>query len=726
MADRVLPQPPLHSRESEPRQAAERISPGELHLRLLEQYSAPSLVVNEDYALLHTSPGAAPFMRVAPGEPSREVLKLVHADLRSDLRSALHLAGRERQPIAVSGVRVQIPDGDKLVRIVVKPVLRDDDPPRGYFLVLFEEDPAGPGPRTATQLTSPAEPEARQLSEELVRLKAQLGSTIEEYEIHAEEARAANEELQAMNEELRSAAEELETSREELQSVNEELTTVNQELKIKIEELGLTNNDFQNLIKATDIAAIFVDRSLRVKLSTPRAQDIFNLLPTDLGRKLSDITSRIINETLQDDMLQVLERLQTIEREVQTRDERWYLMRILPYRTTDNRIDGLAMTFHDISARREAEMQVRAGQQRLRLLIDSAVDYAIFTVSEAGEINTWNIGAERMFGYTADEIQGRPFAVLFTPEDRAADAPLQELKTAREQGRAIDERWHVRKDGTRLYCSGVTTRLSESGDAGFAKIARDLTERREAELALSQAHAELEERVMQRTEQLQLEVRRRTAAQEEVSMLLRRLVTAQEDQRSRISRDLHDQLGQQLTALRLALERHRDQCAGAGGEDLDRAQRLTRDIDDAVDFLAWELRPTVLDDLGLAAALPRYVEEWSAHHGVGARFEATGSIPGRLPPEVETAFYRVAQEALNNVTKHARASQVDVVLEGRDGEVKLIVEDNGTGFDVDAPGVNDRGIGLAGMRERAALIGGTLQVESTSKGTAVFLRVPRA
>ena len=517
-----------------------------------------------------------------------------------------------------------------------------------------------------------------------------------------------------MNEELQSANEEMETSKEELQSVNEELTTVNQELKIKIEELGLTNNDFQNLINSTDIAAIFLDRTLRVKLSTPRAADIFNLLPADIGRKLSDITTRLTNEPLHQEMQQVLDRLKTIEREVQTKDDRWYLMRILPYRTTDDRIDGVAMTFHDISARRQAELRLRAGEERLRLLIDSATDYAIFTMSDDGVIDSWNTGAERMFGYRADEIIGRTGEILFTPEDLAANVPAEELRLARTRGRAVDERWHMRKDQSQFYCSGVTTRLGDGNGMGFAKIARDLTPRRQAELALTEAHADLETRVGQRTEQLQAEIVRRGAAQHEISQLLQRLVTAQEEQSARISRDLHDQLGQQLTALRLSLER----------QDLERALALTREIDAAIDFLAWELRPTTLDDLGLAAALPRYIEEWSAHHGITARFETRGVVDGALPTGLETTFYRVAQEALNNVAKHAHAASVDVVLERRDSEVVLVIEDDGVGFNV-APDRGDKAIGLAGMRERAALVGATLQVESSPhNGTTVYLRAP--
>ncbi len=714
----MFPRPP------EPRLQTERISPGELHLRLLEQYAPPSLIVNEEYTLLHVSPGAAPYLQIAPGEPLRDVLRLVHPDLRADLRTALHLAARERKPVEVSQVRVQV-DGGQVVRIVVKPALREDAPLRGYFLVLFDEDiHAAPLALSPMQLTSPAEPEARQLADELTRVKAQLRSTIEQYETHSEEARAANEELQAMNEELRSAAEELETSKEELQSVNEEMTTVNQELKIKIEELGLTNNDFQNLINSTDIAAIFLDRTLRVKLSTPRAADIFNLLPSDMGRKLSDITTRLEHEPLQEEMQQVLDRLKTIEREVLTSEGRWYLMRILPYRTLDDRIDGVAMTFHDITARRQAEQRLRAGEERLRLLIDSATDYAIFTMTDAGVIDSWNTGAERMFGYSSDEIVGQPGEILFTPDDRTARVPETELQTARARGRAIDERWHMRKDRSRFYVSGVTTKLGDGKALGFAKIARDLTPRRQAELALTQAHADLESRVVHRTEQLQAEIERRGAAQQEISQLMKRLVTAQEEQRARISRDLHDQLGQQLTALRLALERHAEHCGASTNQDLDRALAMTREIDAAIDFLAWELRPTTLDDLGLAAALPRYVEEWSTHHGISARFETRGSVANVLPSGLETTFYRIAQEALNNVAKHAQAASVDIILERRDGEVVLVIEDDGVGFD-EATERHDKGIGLAGMRERAALVGATLQVEtSPGDGTTVYLRAP--
>ena len=728
LADRALPSAPVFHRLPEPRPPSERISPGELHLRLLEQYSPPSFVVNEENVLLHASPLATRYLQMPAGEPSRDIFRILIPELRADVRTALHLATQQRGPVEVGGIKLANPAGPQQLTIKVKPSLREDDPPRGYFLVVIEEET--PQPQTGAapvHLQSPAEPESRRLEDELQRVKTQLRTTIEQYETHSEEARAANEELQAMNEELRSAAEELETSKEELQSVNEELTTVNQELKIKLEELGLTNNDFQNLINSTDIGTIFLDRLMRVKLSTPSVQKIFNLLPTDIGRRLSDITSRLLYDGLHDDILQVLDKLQTIEREVRTNDGRHYLMRILPYRTMDDRIDGVSMTFHDVTDWRRAESRVRASEERLRFLIDSAIDYAILTMKDDGRIDSWNPGAERIFGYRSDEIIGKDAAVLFTPEDRGQGIPEQELQIARATGKADDERWHVRKDGSRFYCSGVMTRIGDGATAGFAKIARDLTSQRQAEATLQNAHSELETRVGERTAQLQSEVERHASAQQHVMRLLHRIVTAQEDERARIARDLHDQLGQQLTALRLALERHREsQHARTPADDLERALALTHEVDAQVDFLAWQLRPAVLDDLGLVAALPRFLTEWSAHYGVKTNFQTTGNFPPRMSPEAETAFYRVTQEALNNVVKHAHATRVDVVLEGQPNAITLVIEDDGVGFESAAVEKSVTGVGLAGMRERAALIGGALQIETApGKGTTIYLRWPR-
>lgn len=213
------------------------------------------------------------------------------------------------------------------------------------------------------------------------------------------------------------------------------------------------------------------------------------------------------------------------------------------------------------------------------------------------------------------------------------------------------------------------------------------------------------------------------------TQLLRRLVTAQEDERRRVSRELHDQMGQHVTALLLGLDRLAvETCLQASCQrDLQRLQQVCRDLGAQIHRVAWELRPTVLDDLGLVAAIRAYLEEWSSRFGIGVEVQTPGMDGDRLSPDAEIALYRVVQEALTNVARHARATRVCLVLERQAGEVVLVVEDNGVGF---RPGKlrssgPEGGLGLLGMRERVLLVGGELQIESAhGRGTALFARVP--
>ena len=265
------------------------------------------------------------------------------------------------------------------------------------------------------------------------------------------------------------------------------------------------------------------------------------------------------------------------------------------------------------------------------------------------------------------------------------------METAREKGRAADERWHIRKDGTRFYVSGVLSPLHDSDGAvtGYVKIARDLTEQRRTEEELRRANDELEVRVRERTfelakvnESLRDEISERIQTERDRVRLLRQIVRAQEDERRRIARDIHDQVGQQMTALRLNLAAIDQGCGGDGElrEKLDQTKTIAERLDADVDFLAWELRPAALDDIGVAEAMGTFVRQWSKHSGVEAQFHTTGVDNERLSPETEINLYRITQEALNNTMKYAQASRVDVLLERRDNQVVLIVEDDGVGF----------------------------------------------
>ena len=370
--------------------------------------------------------------------------------------------------------------------------------------------------------------------------------------------------------------------------------------------------------------------------------------------------------------------------------------------------------------------------EHVRLIMESVPDFAIFTLDTAGIIRTWNVGARQIFGLAEPDAVGQSGAIIFTPEDRTAGAPEKEMREAREHGRAIDERWHVRKDGSRLYVSGVMAPLVRDGAlVGYTKVARDLTERQAMEQELRDARERLEARVEGRTRELETanialraEAAERTESDRERMRLLRRLVNAQEEERARICRELHDQLGQEITALglKLAAIREAPGLDAAARAEVERAQALVRRLDDDVEFLVWQLRPTGLDDLGLAEALADYISLWSSHFAVKAGLRS--SLRRRLPGEIESTLYRIVQEALNNVSKHAHASSVDIALETSEGSVLLRVDDDGVGFDPDAP-TDSRAMGILGMRERASLVGGCLSIDSSpGKGTRLAVRVP--
>jgi PAS domain S-box-containing protein len=221
--------------------------------------------------------------------------------------------------------------------------------------------------------------------------------------------------------------------------------------------------------------------------------------------------------------------------------------------------------------------------------------------------------------------------------------------------------------------------------------------------------------------------RKKADAERARTELLARLVFAQEDERRRIAREMHDQFGEQLTALGRGICLLKEACAAfpALTDRVNALEAISQQIDRDVDHLVWKLRPTSLDDLGLRAALANYVHDWSDRVGIVAELHTAGLMDERLASEVETTLYRISQEALTNVAKHSRARKVDVILERRSDHVLLIVEDDGVGFDSDEPGGRRGGFGLLGMQERAALIGASLQIESTpGKGTTILMRMP--
>ena len=819
---------------------------GELHLKLLEEYGPPSVVVNEAYDIVHLSENAGRYLAFRAGEPSTNLMTVVTPALRVELRTALFRAGQSNESVIVPAQLVPVGDDTETVDLHVRPI-RPGNSAQGFFLILFEKkiEPLTNAERSVERATI-----SRQVGDQLQSLKEQLDATVEQFEVSSEELKASNEELQAMNEELRSAAEELETSKEELQSVNEELITVNQELKEKVEELSRANSDLNNLMTSTDLATIFLDRQLRVVRFTPRVQDIFNLLPPDLGRPISDITHKLRYDGLIADAQKVLDRLASIEREIETEDERTFLSRIAPYRTLDDKISGVVVTLidvtqikraqaevragteryrtlfelvpvavyttdaegviqdfndravelwgrkpeademfcgsfkifhpdgrpmphdqcpmarvlhgeelqpeeleilveqeggnrrnvivaprainsangdivgainclHDITHRKGAEQALRKSEERFRLLVEGARDYAMFLLDQENTISFWSAGAERVFGWTQNEAIGQSGAMIFTPDDRKKGKVEEEINSALEEGRALDRRFHLRKDGSRFWTDGVLMRLDDENGKlrGFAKVARDATDQRRIEDELAHARDEMEQRVLERTRELvamntELE---RTMAQRQ--QLERELLEISEREKRRIGEDLHDMICQELTATALYLQSNAKKLGKenpAAGKTLEQsAQTVNRNVVIAR-ALAGGLQAIELSASGLINALRELAAQACQNTGIQCHVRVGRGVRVR-DDTVALHLYRVAQEAVTNAVKHSGAKNVLISLDHDKTHVCVSVQDDGKGF---APEKRrkGKGLGLHMMRYRANALGGELKIERRKTG----------
>lgn len=704
----------------------------QLSEQVLVGYVPPALIVNHQGQIAYVAGGAGRFLMRRDGEPSQQVIQEVLPALRSELLATLAAALRQRRPVTSRVVRVLVDDRPYQLMLTVQP-LNEPEWAVGHMCIVFHQMPDAPAPVLPSAYAGTSTDDTS-----LQQAHDQFRITVDQYETIVEEYRAANDALQGTNDALRVTSQQLDISKEELQTLNEELIAVNQELKHRIQEVTQTSSDLHNLMLSTAIDTIFIDAALCVRRFTPSAQAVFNLIPGDINRPLAHITHSLRYATLLEDVQQVLIAQTPIERQVASDEQGWYLLRLQPYRTLAGAVDGVVLTLVDITRQKNAEEHIKRSREHLLLLFDSIVDYAIFTMDVRGCVDYWGTGAERLFGYTAEEATGMHLRVLMTPEDRANHVHDRELMIARDRGSASDDRWHIDKQGRRFFVSGKTMVLLNQGKiSGYVKVARDLTEQHVAEKALQQSYDELERRVEERTsllsqanDALRREVASHQKTDRERHQLLARIVTIQEQERRRIARELHDQLGQLVSALRMGLAALPGQVrAGQSlGGMVDALQQQAQKLDLQMDQLALELRPRVLDELGLASAIQYHVGTWSAATGIPAEVEIIGFDHTRLSDDIETTIYRIVQEALTNIVKHARASRVGVVLERRASFVRAIIEDNGRGFDqaqlYNGPDA-DLHLGLIGMHERAALVWGTLTIESTpGQGTTVFVMIP--
>jgi PAS domain S-box-containing protein len=362
------------------------------------------------------------------------------------------------------------------------------------------------------------------------------------------------------------------------------------------------------------------------------------------------------------------------------------------------KLRGFGKVTRDVSERRAADEALRESEERFRLLVHGVVDYGIFMLNPDGVITSWNPGAERINGYREEEIVGKHFSIFYPPEDIARGKPDRELEEAVRDGRLEDEGWRLRKDGTRFWANVVITALfDDTGKLrGFGKVTRDMTERRAAEQALTE--------------------RRR---------LLNHLVEAQELERRRIAWDVHDDSIQSMVAVGMRLQLLAGRLPEEHQELVEQLADSTRAAVARLRGLVANLRPTTIEQHGLMPALAGYLQDVVSPWGLETSLSA--ELPAEPPTPIAITLFRICQEALTNVHKHARATRVDVTLHSKDGGTLVRVSDDGVGFTETVPADSYRHFGLLEMRERAEIAGGWWSVSSSEgNGTTVQFWLPTA
>ena len=703
-----------HEEEFHAQKPAPTIGTAELHLKLIERICPPSIVITRNHDIIHLSKAAGKYLQMSGGEPSTNILKLVPPDLRTALRALLFQAPSAGAPVKSTSLPVHTAAGLRMVNVTVEPMEADS---REFFLITFEEQELTGNPEESTRPVPEREQSlVSHLEEELDQLRSTWRDTVEQYEASVEELKASNEELHAMNEELRSATEEMETGREELQSINEEVITINLELKGKVEELGRANSDLHNLMAATKIATIFLDRDLRIKRYTPSATGLFNFIPADEGRPLSDLTHSMEYPKITEDAVRVLTDLASVEREVRSMEGKRYLVRMSPYRTTEDSIAGIVITCIDITARKKDEADLRW----LSSIVESSND-AIISFTLDGDIVSWNEGAARIFGYSKEEIVGKPQSVLAPSSMRHEH---DELFRKLHLGQTIEtiETLALRKDGGELDVSlSASVMRDDNGNiVGATVIAQDIKTRKMADSDLRQAHDELEERVQKRTAALRKSV-------EEIAQMAAEVTSIEERERKRLALILHDELQQLLVSAKMGIESLDAMGEKARKKETRQLARLMDELIANSRSLAVDLSPPFLSET-LGRALEWLCLTWMPEKHNLRIITAIDVTLDTVREEMRSLVFHSVKELLFNVVKHSKVSEAHVELkQSGENELQVTVTDHGSGFDqASLEKGKGSGFGLLSLRERLEMLGGRFTITSRpGKGVEAVITTTR-
>lgn len=652
----------------------------EIERLLLDRYSPPGFHVDANLAIRSFVGDVSPYLQPASGQANLQLVRMLPATMALDVRAAIDAARTSSRPVK-RDINWEAPDGGtRAVRLVVMRVAATGQEP-GYLVMLEPAVTATPavGTRAPVRAEGSAKRELTRLSQQLAVTRGQLQKLIEEHAHSVEELRAANEEAQSGNEELQSSNEELQTAKEELQSSNEELSTLNDELQNRNLELDQLASELGTLIAVADIPIVHLDARGRVHRFSPAAQGPFNLIPTDVGREISQVRPAVALPGLDAMIDAAIRRGEAEEREVRDAAGRWQSLRVRPFPSPGKRGGGALIALVDIDASKRHSAAVVETMSEPLLVLDRKF-----------QVVTANPAFYRTFALTDPEVRG---ARLFDLGDRQWDIP--ELR-------------HLLQDVLPKQKRFENFRVENV----FPKVGRKA-------LRLNGQQIVDESIGTQRV----LIVFRDVTDEEGVQARLR---DAREEEEQRIAYELHDLSSEGLASLAISLARLAESVVSEPAEaarELRAAQQQVRDIASNMHELARRLHPSILSDLGLAKALTGECAGFEEQHQIPVSLRIRGEV-AHLPAAVGLCVFRVVQEALRNVARHARANAIKVRVDVAAVELRLTVQDRGQGFAVDT--ASERGgLGLLGMADRVAAVNGSFAVESAAgKGTTIRVSIP--
>ena len=796
-----------------------------------ERYAHAGIVVNNEFQILHFRGDTSPYLQPAPGKATFNLSKMLREELQLELRAAFQEARKSGRRVRREGIAVKHDQQVRTVNVEVCPLPAVGEAGKS-FLILFDEA----APRTGQPLrTADAKrrgkrvsaQEVERLDNELSRTREHLQAVIREHEYTNEELKTANEEAQSSMEELQSTNEELETAKEELQSINEELVTLNEQLQNRNAELTHLSDDLSNVISGVDVPIIILDGERRIRRFTPPAQKLFGILPGDVGRPIGNLRIGVNVPDLNQLISSVISKADEIRREVQSEDGRWYWLRIRPFRTAEQKIEGVLIALFDIHELKQQQEALQKEQTLVSAILDSASDLLVMVLDREGRIVQFNRVCQQLSGYSLEEVRGRKPWEFMVPPDEVPTLKETFKKVLRGTPSETETHW-LAKDGRRLLIrwsnNGVAVEGSvesviasgidhtESSETRRRAVESEATVRALLEMAqpiiavnqqgkillvnaatekmFGYIHDEmigqdigvlLPERFRQRHTahlakwfsqpiprqmgvgldlaglrkdgtELPVEIslsyqgtadgiigvafvsditeRKKNEQalldyQRQLQKLTANLMSVQEAGSKELARELHDDFSQELAAL--AMEVSTLQASGkVAGMLTERLAELGKKIGHLADEMhqtSRRLHPTILSELGLEAALREECNRFSAQSNIPVQFTCE-KLPASTPEGVSLCLYRIAQESLRNIRKHAGATEACVRLRGEEGGVSLLVEDTGNGFDIDEARKSG-GLGLISMEERVRLVNGKFKIRSQpGVGTTVEVFVP--